>query len=256
MLNIYVTNLGKYNEGSLVGQWLTLPATEEQIQDAMVNIGVATIVNGEYKSYKIEVENGIEYMYEEYFITDSESDIPGLEIGEYSNINNLNELAAKFENVEEYELEQLKALLEGGYVENKEILENEISELTEDHTFLELENNSLLNDNTKLGYAIIEQIYCDDLSQINNLEYYFDTEKFARDLHFDYDSIVEDMEDDDKKELENMSELEFANWYIDSLGDVKELGTETLERYFSYEKYGRDANYNGAFIASNNMAIL
>lgn len=28
MLKIYVTNLGKYNEGFLIGKWLELPATE------------------------------------------------------------------------------------------------------------------------------------------------------------------------------------------------------------------------------------
>lgn len=31
ILSIFVTNLGKYNEGELVGEWLELPATDEEI---------------------------------------------------------------------------------------------------------------------------------------------------------------------------------------------------------------------------------
>lgn len=255
MLNVYVANLGKYNEGELVGSWLELPVTEEQMQETMVKIGVATIKDGEFIPCKIEVENGNEYCYEEYAVHDFETDIPGLEIGEYSNLETLNTLAEKFDNMQEYEGDQLKALLEGGYLYNKDIIEKDINDILDQHTFINLDN-SLLNDNTRLGIAIVEEIFCDDLKQIENLDFYFDYEKFASDLYFDFDTIVEDMEEEDKEELEKMTELEFLNWYIEGLGDIKELGSETLENYFSYEKYGRDASYNGAFISSNNIAIL
>lgn len=29
MFNIYVTNLGKYNEGYLIGEWVSLPTSNE-----------------------------------------------------------------------------------------------------------------------------------------------------------------------------------------------------------------------------------
>ena len=60
MIEAYVTNLGKYNEGELAGEFLKLPATTEEVQALLSRIGV----------------DGV--MYEETFITDYETDIPGL----------------------------------------------------------------------------------------------------------------------------------------------------------------------------------
>lgn len=68
----YITNLGKFNEGHLVGQWLNVPCTNEEFQKALKNIGV----------------DGI--MYEEYFFTDFEY-IHGL--SEYSTIEEVNRMA-------------------------------------------------------------------------------------------------------------------------------------------------------------------
>ena len=41
MLKIYIANLGKYNEGELVGEWLTLPTTDEELQELYVSIKAA-----------------------------------------------------------------------------------------------------------------------------------------------------------------------------------------------------------------------
>lgn len=30
-INIYLTNLGKYNEGELVGEWVELPVSDEEL---------------------------------------------------------------------------------------------------------------------------------------------------------------------------------------------------------------------------------
>ena len=92
-IKIFVTNLGKYNEGQLIGEWLSLPATDEQIAATLDKIG-------------------IDELYEEYFITDSESDFADLSIKEYSNIDELNELAERITDLDECELEALKAYLE------------------------------------------------------------------------------------------------------------------------------------------------
>ena len=35
----FVTNLGKYNEGMLVGEWVKLPTTEEEMQKVFERIG-------------------------------------------------------------------------------------------------------------------------------------------------------------------------------------------------------------------------
>ena len=62
MLKIFLTNLGKYNEGELLGEWLELPATKEEIKKSCDRIG-------------------INERYEEWFITDFETDINSLSIG-------------------------------------------------------------------------------------------------------------------------------------------------------------------------------
>ncbi len=36
----FVTNLGKYNEGMLVGEWVKLPTTEEEMQKIFERIGI------------------------------------------------------------------------------------------------------------------------------------------------------------------------------------------------------------------------
>lgn len=94
IVTIFVTNLGKYTEGELVGMWLPLPASQEAITEALEKIGIND-------------------RYEEYFITDYESDI--LEVKEYSNINRLNEQAEMLAELDEYEMEIVEAMLHEGY---------------------------------------------------------------------------------------------------------------------------------------------
>lgn len=84
MLRIYLTNLGKYNEGMLIGEWVDLPVSEEELEKVFKRIGI----NDEY---------------EEYFITDYESDIDGLKVGEYENVDDLNELAEALEDLDSEE---------------------------------------------------------------------------------------------------------------------------------------------------------
>ena len=37
---VYVTNLGRYNEGMLVGEWVHLPATAKEMKDVFKRIGI------------------------------------------------------------------------------------------------------------------------------------------------------------------------------------------------------------------------
>ena len=36
----YITNLGKYNEGELIGKWITFPITKKELDKALREIGV------------------------------------------------------------------------------------------------------------------------------------------------------------------------------------------------------------------------
>lgn len=102
MINVCVTNLGKYNEGVLVYKRIELPASEETIHQALEEIGI----------------DGIQY--EEYFLSDWEAPF---ELSEYTPLFKLNEalMAVEgagwfdtFERVvdEEDDIEALLALAE------------------------------------------------------------------------------------------------------------------------------------------------
>lgn len=38
----FVTNLGKYNEGELVGEWVHFPTTEEKMKEVFERIGIGS----------------------------------------------------------------------------------------------------------------------------------------------------------------------------------------------------------------------
>lgn len=77
-IRIFLTNLGKYNEGELVGNWFTLPI---DLDEALKEIGI-----GE--------ENADGSVYEEFFITDYEAPF---KIGEYDDIEHLNSIAEELD---------------------------------------------------------------------------------------------------------------------------------------------------------------
>lgn len=53
----YITNLGKYNEGELVGEWVKFPTTPEELQNVFERIGIGS-------------KDEFGCTYEEWFISD------------------------------------------------------------------------------------------------------------------------------------------------------------------------------------------
>ena len=94
----YITNLGKYAEGQLVGETLKFPATTEEVQSLLKNIGV----------------DGVRY--EELFITAFDGDVMGLYdyLTEYENLDELNHLAHLISELDSDEIETLEAVLNKG----------------------------------------------------------------------------------------------------------------------------------------------
>ena len=179
MIKLYLANLGKYNEGILKGEWVELPLSETELEEVMVNIGVAHYdKEGNFVPYVIETdENGYEYVYEEYAIHDYETDL-NISISEYSSLDNLNAIA---ENVEKYELDYVNVLLDDGAIGMKDLIEGDLEEIMQNHTFIELEPN--MNEEQEVGYACVDEIYGgpEYLSK-EILERYFDYEAFGRDI--------------------------------------------------------------------------
>ena len=152
MLRVFLTNMGKYNEGELVGEWLELPAAEKDLQEAFQRIGIG----------------GVDY--EEYFFTDWETDIEGLRLGEYMNLEELNELAAKYEDLQDCEKELVQAIMElEGYDLEKAIeVREHYSLLTGVHT------------NEDLGYFWLFEEGSYDIPDF--IAPYIDCEGFGRDI--------------------------------------------------------------------------
>ena len=179
MIKLYLANLGKYNEGILKGEWVELPLSETELEEVMVNIGVAHYdKEGNFVPYVIETdEKGYEYVYEEYAIHDYETDL-NISISEYSSLDNLNTVA---EIVEDFELDQVNALLDGGVIDMKDLIEGDLEEIMQNYSFIELEPN--MNEEQEVGYAYVDEIYGgpEYLSK-EILERYFDYEAFGRDI--------------------------------------------------------------------------
>jgi antirestriction protein len=170
-IKIYVANLGKYNDGELVGNWFTLPY---DIEEMMVEVGVAHYdEDGEYVPYVIEKdEQGNEYWYEEVAIHDYEAPF---NIGEYDRISNLNEIAERLESLSSDDEEILEMLLETG-------------EFSLDDGIDEVENGN---------YMIYHN--CDDMSDVA-YQWYEETgglseiEKVISASYIDWERIGRDME--------------------------------------------------------------
>ena len=99
----FVTNLGKYNEGMLVGEWVKLPTTEEEMQKVFERIGIGK-------------QDEFGQPYEEWFITDYECPIYGVQkmLGEYENLDKLNYLAALIDELSLSDQEKLVAIMNSG----------------------------------------------------------------------------------------------------------------------------------------------
>ena len=149
----YVTNLGKYNEGELIGEWVTFPVDKDELNEIFEHIGI----NEEY---------------EEYFITDYDCGL-SVDFGEYASIDELNAFAEKLEEWANDE-DLLKAASEIWSVDD--VLNN-----TPDDYRLYTD----INNDYDLGYYWIEESGCYDTKALGNLSNYIDYEGFGRDVRFE-----------------------------------------------------------------------
>ena len=92
----WIGNLGMYNEGVLMGEWVPLPIDEEDQNELFKRIGM---------DYVDEDGELVKTGYEEYYIGDYESDYTAElnmydRFGTYTSIEDLNEFAEKLEDWE------------------------------------------------------------------------------------------------------------------------------------------------------------
>lgn len=155
----YITNLGKYNEGALVGEYLKFPTTTEEVQALLKRIGI----------------DGVRY--EEIFITDYDGDMPELYsgFGEYESIDELNYLASLLSEMDENDLEKFEAVLDTGEHSGSV---KELINLTQNLDCFEFYSG--ITSEEELGRMYIQEL---DAIQIpEHLIDYIDYEAYGRDV--------------------------------------------------------------------------
>lgn len=166
MLEAYVTNLGRYNEGHLEGEYLKLPAATEEVQALLKRIHV----------------DGVRY--EEIFITDYETDLPCLHdcLGEYENIDELNYLAVLLDEMQEWEVKKFAAAVElGEHTRSVKDLINLAQNLDCYEFYPDIE------DEEDLGRFYISEMCTLDVPE--HLENYIDYEAYGRDMNMDENGL-------------------------------------------------------------------
>lgn len=164
VIEAYVTNLGKYNEGELASEPLKFPTTTEEVQALLKRIGVDNI------------------QYEEIFIADYDGDLPELNacLGEYESIDELNHLACLLSELDQSDLEKFEAVIDSG--EHTSSVADLIN-LTQNLDCFEFYPG--VGDDETLG-----RIYVEDMEAIDVPEHllnYFDYEAYGRDIRINED---------------------------------------------------------------------
>ena len=164
LFEAYITNLGKYNEGELVGETLKFPTTTEEVQALLKRIGV----------------DGVRY--EEFFITSFDGDVLGLYdyLTEYENLDELNYLACLLSELDQGELEKFEAVIDSGeHTSSVADLINLVQNLDCYEFYPGVEDDETLG-----------RIYVEDMEAIDVPEHllnYFDYEAYGRDIRLEED---------------------------------------------------------------------
>lgn len=163
----FITNLGKYNEGELVGEWVKFPTTAEEMKKVFDRIGIGQ---------KDDFGNP----YEEWFITDYDCYVDGLydKLGEYESLDELNYLASKLDEMSQGEYEQFQAAMEVGDHSGSV---QEIINLTENLDCYDVYPD--IHDYDDLGRYYIDEL--DAMQVPEHLKNYIDYEAYGRDVALD-----------------------------------------------------------------------
>lgn len=163
----YITNLGKYNEGEIVGEWVKFPTTYENIKEV-------------FKRICISSENEFGNVYEEWFITDYDCYVDGLHsvLGEYESLDELNYLAASIEAMDKDDFAHFEAAI--GVSDYSNSVKDFIN-LTENLDKYEIYPG--INDHDDLGRMYIEEYGAMEVP--DHLKNYIDYEAYGRDIALD-----------------------------------------------------------------------
>ena len=160
-ITIFLCNLGRFNEswGGHCGEWVKLPVPKEKLDATLKRIGIGR-------------------RYEEYFIPCFETSFANLEINEFSNIYELNELAQRIAELDSWDTEKLAAVVEVECPHTTTAL-LEILDQFDEFDFL-----AEVDDEEALGQYYAE--LCGTFDALpDSLHNYIDYGAFGRDIHLE-----------------------------------------------------------------------
>ena len=234
----FITNLGKYNEGELVGEWVKFPTTAEELQKVFERIGIGQ-------------KDDFGQVYEEWFIIDYDCFVDGLydKLGEYENLDELNYLASKLDEMSGDEYERFQAAMEVG--DHSGSIQ-EIINLTENLDCYDIYSG--IHDHDDLGRYYIEEL--DAMQVPEHLRNYIDYEAYGRDVALeeggeftdygyvrdsgnrfdevydgDRDSIPEEYRVMTFQDAEELTEDEISEWAMDIAFDMDEFFRQRDPQY-------------------------
>lgn len=151
MLKIFISNLKEYNNGKIIGEWVSLPCEDiEEVLEKISNSGK-----------------------DELFISDYETDINGLKVAEYEDSLQLNEIAEEIEEMREDELIAFQAYLEQ-YANN---IEQALEEVRQGNYTIYYD----CDDMSDVAYQVVnESGLLDGVPE--TIKGYFDYEAYGRDI--------------------------------------------------------------------------
>ena len=237
-IRVYIANLGKYNEGELVGDWLDLPQPQEKIDEFLRDTVGLTLDAEEAYAKGLKGER----VYEEYAIHDYEfpQDLNGFtpNIPEYAELSEVNVLACLFEQADE----DCFGIIEAYQQNIKDLdIDEQISMLGHfvDGEFPDgvwrYDTDVFSSEEEAFGYYNVYELN-PELAKIlenQNIESYFDFEHYGRECATDgylYDGIYIDGRSDisnwendlDCKDIEeNLLADYYDEGYFQSLADKK-----------------------------------
>lgn len=150
MLKIFISNLKEYNNGKIIGEWVSLPC--EWLEEVLNKIS----------------NNGND----ELFIYDYETDISNLKISEYDDILQLNEIAEEIDNLSDDEVIALQA-----YLEQYNDIEQALEEVRQGNYTIYYD----CDDMSDVAYQVVnESGLLDGVPE--TIKGYFDYEAYGRDI--------------------------------------------------------------------------
>lgn len=233
----FITNLGRYNEGELVGEWVEFPIDREEFDEVLEKIGIGS--TDEFGN-----------PYEEWFVTDYDFDLPfdwdWKELGEYPSYDELNNFG-----------ELLESITNPTAVKNiYEALGGTIEEAVDAYESGDCIFYPDVTNEPALAELVIDEMYggVEELPK-ELIEKYVDFDMLGRDLSFD------SYEDADGNEItageffcgdENATDAEIGEAFYNEVGAD---GVGNLYSYFDLAAYGNELSSYGDFVFTHDGVV-